>query len=118
MFPMERVTISELSTVSAERFTKRICFNTPDVLVFVLTFAPGQALPAHKHPGSTLTLQVSAGTGLAIVDGQESPITQGEVLLLQGEEELAVRNTGSAPLVLLASLSPNPTNPAYRKELG
>jgi len=114
---MERVNVSEKSVLSAERFTKQICFNHPQVLVFVLTFSPGQALPPHRHPGSAVVLHVSSGTGVFVVDGNESPVAAGDVLLVAGEEELAVRNTGEAPLVLLVSLSPNPTNPAYSKEI-
>ncbi|HWI52951.1 MAG TPA: cupin domain-containing protein [Symbiobacteriaceae bacterium] len=114
---MERVNVSEKSVLSAERFTKQICFSHPDVLVFVLTFSPGQALPPHRHPGSAVVLHVSAGTGLAVVDGRESPLAAGDVLLVPGNEELTVRNTGEAALVLLVSLSPNPTNPAYSKEI-
>jgi quercetin dioxygenase-like cupin family protein len=114
---MERVNMSEKSVVSAERFTKQICFNDPQVLVFVLTFSPGQALPPHRHPGSAVVLHVSTGTGLAVVDGQESPIAKGDVLLVNGEEELAIRNSGTEPLALLVSLSPNPTNPAYSREI-
>lgn len=115
---MERVNIAEVSVVSPDRFTKKICFNHPQVLAFVLTFAPGQALPAHKHPGAATVLQVFAGSGTIIVDGQESPMRQGDVVRLEGEEELQVRNSGQETLILYVTLSPNPTNPAFRKEIG
>lgn len=115
---MERVRISEVSVPSAERFTKRICFSDPQVLVFVLTFSPGQALPPHKHPGTTVVLHVAGGSGQVTVDGQESSVDRGDVLLVTGEEEFSVKNSGTEPLRLLVSLSPNPTNPAYSKNLG
>lgn len=114
---MERVSVMEKSVPNAERFTKQICFNHPQVLVFVLTFSPGQALPPHRHPGSAVVLQVSSGTGLIVADGREEPVKQGDVLLVPGEEEMAVRNTGDEVLRLVVSLSPNPTNPAYSREL-
>lgn len=114
---MERVNVAEKSLQSAERFTKQICFNDPHVLVFTLTFSPGQALPPHRHPGSTVVLQVWTGAGVVITDGREAPVAKGDILLVGGEEELAVRNTGTEALVLLASLSPNPTNPAYAREI-
>ncbi len=115
---MERVNIAEVSVVSADRFTKKICFNHEQVLVFVLTFAPGQALPAHRHPGSAVVLQVFGGNGTITVDGQESPIKQGDAILVNGDEEMQVRNSGQETLTLYVTLSPNPTNPAFRKEIG
>ncbi|HLN62529.1 MAG TPA: cupin domain-containing protein [Symbiobacteriaceae bacterium] len=115
---MERISIPEVSVVSADRFTKRVCFNHPQVLVFVLTFAPGQALPPHRHPGSAVVLQVFAGSGTIAVDGQETPIKQGDAILVNGDEEMQVRNSGQETLTLYVTLSPNPTNPAFRKEIG
>ncbi|MFO7274762.1 MAG: cupin domain-containing protein [Bacillota bacterium] len=115
---MEKANVPAVSVVSEARFTKRICFNHPQVLVFVLTFAPGQELPKHRHPGSTLVVHVSRGSGTVVVDGSETPVSAGDVLLVEGEEEFSVRNTGSEPLVLLASLSPNPTDPRYRQPIG
>ncbi|HWI62618.1 MAG TPA: cupin domain-containing protein [Symbiobacteriaceae bacterium] len=115
---MERVQISAMAVPSAERFTKRVCFSDPQVLVFTLTFAPGQTLPAHKHPGSTVVLHVHTGAGVVSNGEREETVTSGDVLLVTAEEELGVRNTGTETLVLLVSLSPNPTNPAYSKNLG
>lgn len=115
---MERVHISQVSVQSDQRFTKRVCFNHPQALVFVLTFSPGQTLPPHKHPGSAVVLTISAGSGELEVDKTGSPVVQGDVLLVSGDEELAIRNTGSEALVVLVTLSPNPTNPAYGKEIG
>lgn len=115
---MERVNVSALSVVSEARFTKRIGLSNPQVLVFVLTFAPGQELPKHKHPGSSLVVHVTGGSGVVVVDGHETPVSTGDVLLVEGEEEFSVRNTGGEALVLLASLSPNPSDPRYAQPVG
>lgn len=114
---MEQVHISEKTLLSAERFTKQVCFSHPQVLVFVLTFGPGQALPLHRHPGSAVVLHVSSGSGIVMTDGKETEVKPGDIVLVGGEEEFGARNTGSEALVLLVSLSPNPTNPAYSKEI-
>jgi quercetin dioxygenase-like cupin family protein len=115
---MERVRVSEVSVHSPGKVTKRVCFQRPEVLAFVLTLSPGQAVPAHRHPGSALVMHVSAGSGLVIVDGKENPVLPGDVLLLDGEEELAIRNTGEEALLLLVSLSPNPSDPRFAQEHG
>lgn len=115
---MKRVRVADISVLSVERFTKRVCFDDPQVLVFVLTFSAGQELPPHKHRNSSVVLYICEGSGEMVIDGTVSSIQQGETLLVGGDEELAVRNTGEAPLVLLVSLSPNPTNRAFSRELG
>lgn len=106
---MERVHLPAVSVPSTERFTRHVCFNHPQFLVFLLTFTPGQSLPPHRHPGSAVMLQVWSGTGLLITDGQESPIAQGDALFVTGDEELAIKSTGDQPLTVLVTLSPNPS---------
>ncbi|WP_197525211.1 cupin domain-containing protein [Symbiobacterium thermophilum] len=118
MIATEQTNLAAVSLLSEARFTKRICFSNPQVLVFVLTFAPGQELPKHRHPGSTLVVHVTGGSGVVVADGRETPVAAGDILLVEGEEEFAVRNTGSEALVLLASLSPNPSDPRYAQPVG
>ncbi len=115
---LEKTNLEAVSVVSETRFTKRICVSNPQVLVFVLTFAPGQELPKHKHPGSSLVVHVTSGSGVVVVDGGETPVSAGDILLVEGEEEFSVRNTGSEALVLLASLSPNPSDRRYAQPIG
>lgn len=115
---MEMTNLTAVSVISEANFTKRICFSHPQVLVFVLTFAPGQGLPRHKHPGSTLVVHVARGSGTVVVDDSETPVSAGDILLVQGEEEFSVRNTGTEALVLLASLSPNPSDRRYAQPVG
>lgn len=115
---MERVNLSEMTVPDTQKITKRICFNQPQVLVFVLTIGPGKNLPPHKHAGSAVVLHLHSGSGIVVADGNETPAWPGDVLYLDGNELLEVRNTGAEPLVLLVSLSPNPTDPAFSQPHG
>lgn len=106
---MDIVRLAEKMEVSAERFTKRIAFDTPEVLALVLTFAPGQSLPPHKHPGSAVLVHALTGT-LTVSLGEESrTLTAGEVLLAQGENVLGILNAGAEPAAVFVTLSPNPS---------
>ncbi|MEW8978640.1 MAG: cupin domain-containing protein [Symbiobacterium sp.] len=115
---MEKVNLSQLTVVSEGGLAKRIGFSHPQVLVFVLTLTPGRELPKHKHPGSSLVIHVVAGSGVVVVDGKETPVAAGDLLLVEGEEEFSARNTGLEALVLLASLSPRPADPRYAQPVG
>jgi quercetin dioxygenase-like cupin family protein len=74
--------------------------------VRLIRLAPGQALPPHKHGISDLMLYAADGEGR--LDLPEGPVAfkAGSLAFYRGDEELRVRNTGTADLMLLAFLSP------------
>ncbi len=74
--------------------------------VRVIRLAPGQALPAHKHEPSELML--FAAEGEATLDTDDGPVafSAGSLAHYMGAEELRVANRGSAPVTLLAFLTP------------
>ena len=96
---------------SAAGFTKRMVHQTPNALVFVLNFEPGQTLPAHTHADSQVVLTVMAGEGQATVDGRVQPMRPGTLLQCDGAETLSVENTGASRLSLLVFLYPG--NPRF-----
>ena len=53
---MEQTNLQEYMEYSEEKFTKRVIFKEGESAVFVLNFAPQQALPSHKHPGLNVHL--------------------------------------------------------------
>jgi quercetin dioxygenase-like cupin family protein len=74
--------------------------------VRIIRLAPGQALPAHRHGASDLMLYVAAGEGqLDLAEGLVAFHT-GSLAFYRGDEELRVRNSGTAELTLLAFLAP------------
>ena len=79
--------------------------------MFVLTFAPGQELPNTGTPVPRSWFASRGDPGSWSQTAVRRRLSAGDILLVEGEEEFAVRNTGSEALVLLASLSPNPSDP-------
>lgn len=105
---MEKKTLHDVREFSADRFTKRVLFQQGDSVAFVLNFAPGQALPAHRHPGAVLYALVLEGAGTVAVDGTETNLAAGDVICCSGEELFAFRNTGGEPCRLYVVLSTIP----------
>jgi quercetin dioxygenase-like cupin family protein len=96
---------------SAAGFTKRMVRQTPNALVFVLNFEPGQTLPPHNHADSEVVLTVLSGEGQATIDGRAQPLRAGSLLQCDGAETLSVENTGASRLSLLVFLYPG--NPRF-----
>ena len=99
-----------------ESLTKRILFADKNVLTFVLNLKPGQSVPMHRHETSTLVLTVLGGAGEIAVNREKSAVREGDFLTVGGEDDFGVP-TVTNDLSLLVSLSPNPTDERYGKEV-
>jgi quercetin dioxygenase-like cupin family protein len=113
---MEKNSVKAYIEYSEERFTKRIIYKKGETTAFVLNFLPGQQLPVHKHPGTEVYLYVVTGSGTFMIDGQETEVTEADLVHVGGEEELAFHNTGNEPVSLYVTLSKVP-NEQYAKNI-
>jgi quercetin dioxygenase-like cupin family protein len=88
------------------KIAKRMIFKSDNIIAFVLNIAKGAMLQAHTHLESTLFLQVMECTAKVITDGNETPLLVGELMQVDGQESLQVKNTGEAVLRLFVTISP------------
>jgi quercetin dioxygenase-like cupin family protein len=106
---MEKLELTHLQDYQPEKFTKRIAFKKGESVVFVLNFMPGQELPTHTHPNTDVFILALQGSGAITVDGETSPLGQGEVLHLEGAEAFSYRNDGTEPASLYVILTKVPS---------
>lgn len=106
---MEKQSLLAYQEYSEERFTKRVIYKKGETTAFVLNFLPGQQLPAHKHPGTEVYLFVVTGNGAFTVDGKEIEVSEGDLIHVGGEEEMAFNNNGTEPVSLYVVLSKVPS---------
>lgn len=114
---MEIKNIKDSIVYSDSTFTKRALFATDDILCFVLNMRPGQVLPMHKHENSSLILHVLSGSGEAKINDETVKLEEGAVLYTKGEDDFSIPTVHS-DMSLYVSLSPNPSNAIYSKNLG
>ncbi|GAA5417768.1 hypothetical protein Pryu01_02843 [Paraliobacillus ryukyuensis] len=98
------------------QFSKKIISKEENSTAFMLNFLPGQALPAHRHPGSTVYLQVITGKGTFTIDNQATVVTEQDILSVTGDEELAFVNDGAQPTSIYVVLTRIPSE-AYAKDI-
>lgn len=98
------------------QLTKKIVWETKDVLCFVLNLKGGQTIPPHSHENSTLILTVLTGSGDISVSGNQQRLVKGDTVLVKGQDEFGVTYVDEH-LSMLATLSPNPSDQKYSKEV-
>ncbi|MEK0316776.1 cupin domain-containing protein [Cohnella sp. 56] len=102
---MDKISLSTVKTYNPESFTKRVLFKTDASVTFVLHFLPGQRLPAHRHPGSTLYLLVLEGSGELVLDQRAIPVAAEDAVMCGGEVNFSFENTGPDPVRLYVTLT-------------
>ena len=68
--------------------------------------------PDNRHKGADQWLFVMAGTGVAVVEGEQIALTAGTIVLIEQGEAHEIRNTGSLPLKTINVYLP----PAYDEQ--
>ena len=76
-----------------------------------MTLAPGSSTggPNNRHPESDQWLYVISGEGKAIIEGSETSLGPGSLVLIERGESHAIHNTGDMPLETISIYAP----PAY-----
>ena len=76
-----------------------------------MTIEPGdkEGGPDNRHHGADQWLYVVAGSGVATVEGQATPLKAGALLVIERGERHEIRATGQRPLKTINIYSP----PAY-----
>ncbi len=78
-----------------------------DFTLVVEIFAEGGATPPNTHRRAQEVFFVLAGEGVAVADGQATPIAAGDTLLVPPGVEHVIRNTGPGKLYCLTLMAPD-----------
>jgi mannose-6-phosphate isomerase-like protein (cupin superfamily) len=70
-------------------------------------FTQGGATPPNEHATAHEFFYVLHGQGIAVCDGEETPVQKGDALLVKPGSTHVVRNTGDSKLYTLTVMTPN-----------
>jgi quercetin dioxygenase-like cupin family protein len=105
---MQLQSLADFIVYNEEKFTKRVIFKEGESTVFVLNFSKNQALPAHKHPGTNVFIQVIEGEGTFHVDGESLSVSKHDVIHFTGEEEMSfISGEGNTSLYVMLNKIPD-----------
>ena len=102
---MEKYRITEAQQFNEERFTKINIIRNKRSVAFLLNFLPGQVMKSHNHPDRELYLHVIEGKGVFLVDGEELPVENGDVIYCEEEEQIGFTNTGEENVSIFATMT-------------
>ena len=92
----------------ADKMGKSTIYESQRLLVGVNAFEPGQSHALHAHVGMDKMYYVLEGEGRFLLEGEELPMTTGDLLVAPDGVPHGVNNTGQGRLLVLAVLAPAP----------
>ncbi len=108
MTPPSVIKPEDHAAYSPARMGKSTLFSSPNLLVGLNAFEPGQEHRLHAHAGQDKAYLVLRGTGLFLLEGRELPMSAGDLLVAPADVPHGVRNNGAERLLVLAVLAPAP----------
>lgn len=89
-----------------DKMGKATLFESPNLLVGLNCFEPGQTHALHAHAGMDKLYYVVEGEGVFLLEGSERPMRAGQLMVAPDGVPHGVRNDSRARLLLLAVLAP------------
>ena len=88
-------------------FFREVLFTGPHSQLVVMSLNPGEEIGQETHQDTDQFIRVEAGSGKAILDGQEYPLADGSALVIPaGAEHNVVNTSATEPLKLYTVYTP------------
>src|SRR5690242_2088014 len=92
-------------------YFRRVLSTTPNMQLVVMSLAPNEEIGNEVHPYITQFIRVESGTGLAVINGSQYPLSDGfAVVIPLGSYHNIINTSQTDPLKLYTIYSP-PNHP-------
>lgn len=98
----------ETGNVIIEHLLDEELFQGQNSMFAQVTLKPGCALGYHQHKGNNETYYILSGKGIYTDNGQEVPVTAGDVTFCYDGDSHALKNTENSDLVFIALIAKTP----------
>ena len=95
----------EQKTQENENF-REVLFTAPHSQLVVMALQPGEEIGMEVHPNNDQFLRIESGTGKAILNGEESVISDGFAIVVPAGTNHNIVNTGQGKMKLYTVYSP------------
>lgn len=85
---------------------RRVIFTGAKTQLVLMSIVPGGDIGFETHPNVEQLVFIASGQGKAVLDGAESPLTAGDVVVVTPGTHHDVINTGSEPLRIYTIYAP------------
>lgn len=97
------ITNIERDTLANEDF-RRVLFTGPNMQLVLMTLEPGEDIGQETHDGHDQFIRIEAGTGVARLNGRESPLEDGSIVVIPAGVEHNIVNTSKHEALRLYTL--------------
>ncbi|MEX1182311.1 MAG: cupin domain-containing protein [Gemmatimonadota bacterium] len=97
------VTNIERDTLANEDF-RRVLFTGPNMQLVLMTLQPGEDIGQETHDGHDQFIRVEAGSGTARLNGEESRLEDGSIVVIPAGVEHNIVNTSKDDALRLYTL--------------
>lgn len=104
------VTDIEQKTLENENF-REVLFTAPHSQLVVMTLQPGEEIGLETHDDVDQFIRVEAGTGMAILDGEDKALADGTAVVIPAGTEHNVVNTSPTEALKLYTIYSPPEHP-------
>jgi mannose-6-phosphate isomerase-like protein (cupin superfamily) len=102
--PLDEVDIVGLAR-SNDDF-RRVVMTGPNMQIVVMTIQPGESIGAETHPDNDQMLFFVDGEGEAVLDGESSTVSAGDLVFVRAGVHHDFINTGDQPLRIATAYAP------------
>ncbi|MGQ9675349.1 MAG: cupin domain-containing protein [Chloroflexota bacterium] len=89
---------------------RKVIFTAPHSQLVLMSLKPGEEIGSEVHPNVDQFFRIEVGEGKVVIEGKETPISDGSAIVVPAGNRHNVINTGSGPLKLYTIYSP-PNHP-------
>jgi mannose-6-phosphate isomerase-like protein (cupin superfamily) len=97
------ITNIERDTLANEDF-RRVLFTGPNMQLVLMTLLPGEDIGQETHDGHDQFIRVEAGSGIAWLNGEESWLEDGSIVVIPAGVEHNIVNTSKGEALRLYTL--------------
>jgi quercetin dioxygenase-like cupin family protein len=94
-----------------EAIGRRVVADEKHLLIMQIALKPGQIVPRH-NANSNVNLLVLKGAVSVDLDGTENPVREGDLLPVEFQTPMMIKNSGSQDATFLVIKTPNPSEMA------
>ncbi len=91
-----------------DKMGKRKLVDEKPFLVIQIALRPGQSVPRH-NANSNVHLLIIKGNLTVNLNGEDNPVTEGELLPVAYQTPMTIKNTGNTEATFLVLKTPNPS---------
>lgn len=89
---------------------RKVIFTAPHSQLVLMSLKPGEEIGSEVHDNVDQFFRIEEGEGKVVIEGKETPISDGSAIVVPAGSRHNVINTGNGPLKLYTIYSP-PNHP-------